>query len=140
VTLPRRLGAAVLAAVALTACGGGSGPAAPSAQAPFSFDVAVRAAEPASLVVVYGESSTCPRTGVDADVRESADEVVVTLTSDPPDPGPCTADHASRDVTLRLDAPLADRRVVDGATGTEIAVATGTPPGPASSPVPLPTP
>ena len=106
----------------------------------FEFDVAFRAPDPGAVVVRYGESSTCPLTGVDAEVRESAGEVVVTLTADLPEHStPCTADYGARDVTVRLDAPLGDRRVVDGANSNEVAVATGKPPGPAGSPVPLPS-
>jgi hypothetical protein len=107
-------------------------------RASFPFDVAFPADDPNAVVVRYGDSSSCPRRDVDVEVHEAAFDVMVTLVAARLDGGPCTEDYAARDVTVPLDAPLGDRVVVDGFDATERAVASGTPPGPPGSPVPLP--
>lgn len=154
-----RVGLAVAALVLLSGCGGDDSDVArptaspsspsssspspstePSGRVPFRFDVAIRQVDPRQLVIRYGESSSCPYEQVDAEVQESAAKVVVTLTARIQATGrACTADYAARDVTLTLEQELGDRRVVDGSTGTEMTVATGEPPGPPGSPVPLPS-
>lgn len=56
---------------------------------------------------------------LDADVEEQADAVVVTL---PADDASCDAVQGT---TVRLDASLGDRRLVDGTTGEAVTVGRG---------------
>lgn len=91
---------------------------APVGRATFPFDRAARGTVDTEVVFGYGDSSSCPHTGVVPLVDETDDVVTVTLEADamPPDRA-CTADYVGVDVTVPLERPLGDRTVVDGATG-----------------------
>lgn len=60
--------------------------------------------------------SACNGENNEVDVDERADEVVLTVTTDDPVDGDACADG----LTVDLAEPLADRRVVDGATGETV--------------------
>jgi hypothetical protein len=89
----------------------------------FGFDTAYPTDDPKQVIVQYGDSGSCPHTGVTHLVKESADAVVVTLEGDgqPPDRA-CTADYRQMLVTVDLGAALGHRTVIDGSRGTEVAV------------------
>jgi hypothetical protein len=93
------------------------------ARSPFGFDSAFPTDDPKGLIVQYGDSGSCPHTNVAPLVKESADSVVVTLEGDtqPPDRA-CTADYRQMLVPLTLQAPLGDRKVIDGSRGDAVAV------------------
>jgi len=100
-----------------------SGNAVPPAgpRAPFSFTKASRTAEAGILSVEYGDSSSCPHQNVTHSVKESADSVVVVLEADSfRSLVACTDDYKAIDVVIKLQAPLGDRTVIDGATGRTI--------------------
>jgi hypothetical protein len=95
----------------------------PPARSPFSFDSAFPTDDPSGLIVQYGDSGSCPHTNVDPKVKESADSVVVTLEGDsqPPERA-CTADYRQMLVSLTLQSPLGDRKVIDGSRGEVVVV------------------
>ncbi len=96
-------------------------PATSSPREPFSFDQASRTADPDAVSVRYGDSSSCPHEDVTASVKESADAVVVLLEAESRPRGvACTDDYRPVDRVVRLQAPLGDRRVVDGASGRTV--------------------
>jgi hypothetical protein len=100
-------------------------PAPPVAGGPareaFSFDKAARGDQPDQLVVTYGDSSTCVHENVTAQAKEDADTVYVVLEADTRDPDvACTEDYKPVERTLRLQAPLADRKVVDASSGKPV--------------------
>jgi hypothetical protein len=97
----------------------GTEPVAP--QTAVSIDAAHRAKTPNAVVVVYGDSSSCPYTHVTQQVKESADAVYVFLQADPMPTGiACTADYRPVPLTVLLQAPLGDRTVHDGASSREV--------------------
>jgi hypothetical protein len=89
----------------------------------FSIDTAYPSDDPNAVIVQYGESSSCPRTNVTHDVKESADGITVFLAADafPPDQV-CTDDYRQQLITLTLQAPLGDRTVIDGSRDEPVAV------------------
>jgi hypothetical protein len=92
-------------------------------RSPFGFDTAYPADEPNVLIVQYGDSSSCPHTNVEPLVKESADSIVVTLEGDTMSGKQvCTDDYRQQLVTLKLQAPLGDRKVIDGSRGQPVAV------------------
>jgi hypothetical protein len=94
-----------------------------AARATFGFDAAYGTDEAYEVVVQYGDSSSCPHAAVTHAVRETAEQVVVTLEEDAQDPGrACTADYRQVLVPVRLDRPLGDRVVVDGHRGEPVPV------------------
>ena len=96
-------------------------PALPS-RMPLSFDGA-SAGSGSSVVVQYGDSSSCPHTGVTHDVKEDDTTVYVFLQADPMATDQvCTTDYVGVKVTVDLQAPLGDRTVVDGTTGKPVAL------------------
>jgi hypothetical protein len=94
-----------------------------AAHAAFSFDAAFPSDDPNVVIVQYGDSSSCPHANVTHDVKESADSVTVFLQADafPPDQV-CTDDYRQQLVTLSLQAPLGDRKVIDGSRDEAVAV------------------
>lgn len=108
--------------------GGGSEPVPPPADGgddpareAISFDQAFRGSTPASVVVQFGQSGSCPRTNVTHSVKESADAVYVVLEADrlPADQA-CTADYNPVKVTVKLQAALGDRKVFDASRNSEV--------------------
>lgn len=101
-------------------------PASPSpgaGRAAFSFDAAYGTDEPYEVVVQYGDSSSCPHENVRHVVRETADQVVVTLEADAMSPErACTADYRQMLVPIRLASPLGDRVLVDGSRNEPVPV------------------
>ncbi len=88
---------------------------------PLAFTKASRGKLPNEVVVEYGDSGSCPHTGVTHAVKESADSVVVILEADAMKPGiACTEDYHPVLVTLTLQAPLADRTVIDVTSGNPV--------------------
>lgn len=97
-------------------------PANPST--PLSVDAASRGAKPNELVVQYGDSSSCPWQHVTHKVKEDSTTIYMLLQADPRKPGiACTADYLPRKVTVELQSPLADRKVVDATTAKAVPVA-----------------
>jgi hypothetical protein len=91
------------------------------ARVPLAFDAAYRASVPEAVVVQYGDSSSCPHQDVTPAVKESADSVVVLLEADPMQPlVACTEDYRAVRLTVKLQAPLGDRAVIDGSTGKPV--------------------
>jgi hypothetical protein len=89
----------------------------------FGFDTVFPTDDPKGVVVQYGDSGSCPHTNVDPLVKESADTVAVTLEGDgQPADRACTADYRQMLVSLTLQSPLGDRKVIDGSRGTAVAV------------------
>ena len=73
------------------------------------------------LVLVYGESGSCPLTGVTSQVKESGDTVWVALQADAPTADrACTSDYRTVELVIHLQAPLADRAVVDLSTNKPV--------------------
>lgn len=101
---------------------GGPGQTEPGvARAPFSFDAAWPGDTSTTLVVRYGDSSSCVHENVTHAVKESEDTVVVLLEADARDPDlACTEDYRPVERLVRLQAPLGDRVVVDGASGRPV--------------------
>jgi hypothetical protein len=96
---------------------------APPSRSPLAFDSAFRAKTDNAVVVQYGDSGSCPHTGVTHVAKEDASTVVVLLEADPMDPNTaCTADYRAVKVEVALQAPLGTRTVIDGATGKPVAV------------------
>ena len=92
-----------------------------TARESFSFDKAARGTDPASVVVTYGDSSSCVHENVTAAAKESADTVWVLLEADARDPGTaCTEDYRAVEKVVPLQAPLGDRRVVDITTNKAV--------------------
>ena len=91
------------------------------ARGPLSFDSAFRGDTPNSVVVQYGESGSCPNRNVTSVAKEDATTVYVVLEADlmPPDQV-CTADYRPVRVTVDLQAPLGERKVVDTSTGKQV--------------------
>jgi hypothetical protein len=95
----------------------------------FGFDAAYADADPAVLVVRYGDSSSCPSTAVRHSVLQQPDRVVVTLMRTPiPADQACTSDYGARLVRISLTAPLGSRAVIDGSRHTAVPLSTGSPP------------
>jgi hypothetical protein len=97
-------------------------PPAAGARSTFSFDAVFPTDEPHVVIVQYGDSGSCPHTNVTPVVKEDADSVVVTLEADTQPEQACTADYRQQLVTLKLTAPLGDRKVIDGSRGEPVAV------------------
>lgn len=75
------------------------------------------------LIAVYGDSSSCPHQNVTGVAKESADTVWVLLEADAPVPNTlqaCTDDYVAMHVSVPLQAPLGDRRVVDITTNKPV--------------------
>jgi hypothetical protein len=105
------------------------GPAGPGAREAFGFDAAYADSDPMVVVVRYGDSSSCPSTGVRHDAVQEATRVVVTLTRTPmPSDRPCTSDYGARLVRVALTAPLGGREVIDGSRKQPVPISTGLPP------------
>jgi hypothetical protein len=93
------------------------------ARSAFGFDSAFPTDDPNGLIVQYGDSGSCPHTNVAPLAKESADSVVVFLEGDSQSPDrACTADYRQMLVSLTLQAPLGDRKVIDGSRGEAVAV------------------
>jgi hypothetical protein len=89
----------------------------------FGFDTVFPTDEPNVIIVQYGDSGSCPHTNVTPTVKESSESVVVFLEADAFPPGQaCTDDYRQQLVTLKLQAPLGDRPVMDGSRGERVAV------------------
>jgi hypothetical protein len=89
----------------------------------FGFDAAFPTDEPNVLIVQYGDSGSCPHTNVQPLVKESSDSIVVTLEADTmPSKRICTDDYRQQLVTLKLQSPLADRKVIDGSRGEPVPI------------------
>ncbi|MDT7572152.1 MAG: hypothetical protein QOE05_2326 [Actinomycetota bacterium] len=89
----------------------------------FSFDAAFPTDEPNVIVVQYGDSGSCPHTNVTPTLKESVDSIVVVLEGDAQSTKQaCTDDYRQQLVTLKLGAPLGDRKVIDGSRGEPVAV------------------
>lgn len=87
------------------------------------IDAAYKGATPNEVVVQYGDSGSCPHTGVTHDVKEDATSVHVVLQADARKPMTmCTDDYHPVKVTIELQAPLGDRTVVDGSGGKPVPV------------------
>jgi hypothetical protein len=94
-----------------------------SARAAFSFDTVFPSDDPNVVIVQYGDSSSCPHTNVTPLVKESTDSIVVTLEGDTQSTKQvCTDDYRQQLVTLKLAAPLGDRKVIDGSRGEPVAI------------------
>jgi len=107
----------------------GAVPPAPPATEPapareaFAFDKASRGDAPDQLVVTYGDSSSCVHENVTAQAKEDAETVYVILEADTRDPDvACTEDYRPVERTIRLQAALGDRKVVDASTGKQVPV------------------
>jgi len=81
-----------------------------------------RILDPQSLVV-RGFGRATARTNL-SDVSETDSSVSIRVDAFTFELGPSTAQGHALDVVVRLDAPLADRTVIDGSTGQEIPEAT----------------
>jgi hypothetical protein len=88
----------------------------------FGFDSVFPTDEPNVVIVQYGDSGSCPHTNVEPLVKESADSIVVTLEADAQPKQACTDDYRQQLVTLKLQAALGDRQVIDGSRGQPVAV------------------
>jgi hypothetical protein len=89
----------------------------------FGFDAVFPTDEPNVIVVQYGDSGSCPHTTVEPVVKEGADSIVVLLEGDTQSTKQaCTDDYRQQLVTLKLEAPLGDRTVIDGSRGEPVAV------------------
>jgi outer membrane biosynthesis protein TonB len=94
-----------------------------AARRPFAFDAAYGTDEPYEVVVQYGDSSSCPHARVTHAVRESAEQVVVTLEADAQDQErACTTDYRQMLVPVRLKQPLGDRVLIDGSRDQQVEV------------------
>lgn len=93
------------------------------ARSTFGFDAAFPADEPQLVIVQYGDSGSCPHTNVTHSVKETSDSIVVTLEADAMEAKrACTDDYRQQLVTVKLAAPLGDRKVIDGSRGEPVAV------------------
>jgi hypothetical protein len=91
------------------------------ARVAFAFDKASRGDHPDQLVETYGDTSTCVHENVTAQAKESEDTIYVVLEADPIDTKrACTEDYRAVERTIRLQAPLGDREVVDASTGKPV--------------------
>jgi hypothetical protein len=88
----------------------------------FGFDAVFPTDEPSVVVIQYGDSGSCPHSNVTPLVKESSDSVVVTLEADAQPKQACTDDYRQQLVTLKLEAPLGGRTVIDGSRGEPVAV------------------
>lgn len=89
----------------------------------FGFDAVFPTDDPSGIVVQYGDSGSCPHTNVTPVVKESRESVVVVLEADSMPAGQaCTDDYHQQLVPLTLKGPLGDRKVIDGSTGSAVAV------------------
>jgi len=96
-----------------------------AAREAFSFDAAWRGETPASLVVRYGDSSSCVREKVTHAVKESDEAVYVLLEADARDPElACTEDYRAVERVITLEAPLGDRQVFDASTSKQVPLGT----------------
>jgi hypothetical protein len=87
----------------------------------FSFDKASHGADADQLVVTYGDSSSCAHENVTAQAKEDTKTVYVILEADNRDPDvACTEDYRAVERTIRLQAPLGNRSVVDASTGKQV--------------------
>jgi hypothetical protein len=81
---------------------------------------ASRSADATAVAVTY-DNGGCGRRNLTHAVKESPDSVVVLLQADPPPPDQmCTADSRPAALVVQLEAPLAERAVVDGSTGRTV--------------------
>lgn len=120
---------AVLIGISLVGVGGrATGPPA-SERETFAFDAAYADPDPMVLLVRYGDSSSCPSTGVHHTVVQQPKRVVVTLTRTAmPADRACTSDYGAKLVQVSLTAPLGSRAVLDGSRNKPVPLSTGTPP------------
>lgn len=120
---------AALIGVSLVWVGGrAAGPPASQREA-FGFDAAYADPDPMVLVVRYGDSRSCPSTGVRHTVVQQPGRVVVTLTRTAmPADRACTSDYGAKLVRISLAAPLGSRAVIDGSRNKPVPLSTGTPP------------
>jgi hypothetical protein len=120
---------AVLIVVSVVWIGGRTAGSPASQREAFGFDAAYADPDPMVLVVRYGDSSSCPSTGVHHTVVQQPDRVVVTLTRTPmPADRACTSDYGAKLVRISLTAPLGSRAVIDGSRNKPVPISTGTPP------------
>ena len=99
-------------------------PVDPSAsRASFGFDAAFPSDDPNVVIVQYGDSGSCPHANVTHVAKESSDSIVVVLEGDAMSTKQaCTDDYRQMLVTVKLAAPLGDRKVIDGSRGTPVTV------------------
>lgn len=144
-TLTSRVSLVVVAAAAVAVmgagCGAQAGPgmAAPSAgrsmaapsAGPIALAIPINAVRLAgndrrSLSIEYAVGvGDCAQTLDRADVAETAATVTVSLVPDPPatpTPAYCLDQVRLLRTTVRLDAPLGERKLIDGTTGTVVPV------------------
>ena len=104
--------------------GGGSVPPPPPAEQgrqSLAFDSAYRGSTPASVVVQYGDSSSCPHANVTHQVKETPEAVYVVLEADPfPPDRACTADYRAMKVTVKLASALGNRTVYDASRNKQV--------------------
>lgn len=92
-----------------------------AARESFSFDAYWPGDTAGTIVVRYGDSSSCVRENVTHAVKEADDAVYVVLEADARDPElACTDDYRAVERVIRLEAPLGDRQVFDGASGKPV--------------------
>jgi hypothetical protein len=93
------------------------------ARSSFGFDAVFPTDEPNVIVVQYGDSGSCPHANVTPTLKESSESVVVVLEGNAQSTKQaCTDDYRQQLVTLKLEAPLGDRQVIDGSRGEPVAV------------------
>ncbi|MFN2537139.1 MAG: hypothetical protein ABR549_03175, partial [Mycobacteriales bacterium] len=93
---------------------------APPSQTQVPVMAAKRGPRPESVVVTY-DNGGCGRKNLQAQAKEDADHVYVILTADaPPADQVCTTDSRPQDVTIDLQAPLANRQVIDASTNKPV--------------------
>jgi hypothetical protein len=98
-------------------------PAPSAARSDFSFDTVFLSDDPKTVIVQYGDSGSCPHTHVTHLAKESADSVVVMLEGDTqPADQACTADYRQMLVSVTLQSPLGNRKVIDAASGKPVTV------------------
>jgi len=92
-----------------------------AARESFSFDAYWPGDTAGTIVVRYGDSSSCVHEDVTHAVKETPEAVYVVLEADGRDPGlACTDDYRAVERVIRLEAPLGDRQVFDGASGKPV--------------------
>jgi hypothetical protein len=88
---------------------------------PLAFDQAFRGSTANTVVVQFGESGSCPRSGVTHQVKETPEAIYVVLEADayPPETA-CTADYHAVKRTVKLASALGNRKVYDGTRNTRV--------------------